>query len=744
MRIKIREVILIKVLIIGEYGFMVNHLIDRLHREKCDIYTIAGARTKEKANKLPGHTVFEFSSDSVAVKYIMQCIKPDVVIFMGAQDDSYNWNNDTTFTRYTADLNNILIWAKTNMVKRFIYLSTMELYEGDYENPVTEDTNPVVKEFKHLTIYNGEFLCKLYDDDIMHVNVLRMPVVYGPSHYTYEKLNIIEKMFFDAKRKGKISLSGLGSYMVIYVSDAVDAIYKLMTAKKCKQYVYHVRGNEVTTDREILDIIKKDYNISSQLEGKIDKKRKISLDGGKFEDEFFYSPHIDLCSGLKRIAEFIEENYQELEAKARTEEEGVKKEQKKKEKENLKIILANGRKTLENIALFIIIFLLNSQFGSFAIFSNIDLMFFYVMLIALSFGVGQSVFAVILATCGNIYLNMKEMGIGLTSVLSQYPIIFQFLAYFILAIITSYTILLNKQKVEQKEEELEDLQEEYELIYDVNKTNIEIKKVFEDRLINYGDSIGKIYNIVSELDLLDPEKIAVASLEVVRKIMNVSDVCIYKAAKDGYYHFIEATTEDAKIMKRAVLLDDHPELKQILEAGDIFVNHKIGDELPRMAAPIHSDNKMIYIIMLWNMEFEQLNTYQKNLFLVLAKIITSSLKKGYQYEEVGRLQNYYENTDILFPNVFNQQVLDKMKGISYDQSGYSIIRIDSEGRSMEEMSNRLRMLVRDEDKIGKIKDEDPNIYLLVHAGPSEVSFVVEKLNKNGIKSKAVKGHEYKE
>lgn len=85
-----------------------------------------------------------------------------------------------------------------------------------------------------------------------------------------------------------------------------------------------------------------------------------------------------------------------------------------------------------------------------------------------------------------------------------------------------------------------------------------------------------------------------------------------------------------------------------------------------------------------------------------------------------------------------------MKGISYDQSGYSIIRIDSEGRSMEEMSNRLRMLVRDEDKIGKIKDEDPNIYLLVHAGPSEVSFVVEKLNKNGIKSKAVKGHEYKE
>lgn len=734
---------LIKVLIIGEYGFMTNHLIDRLNREKCDIYTIAGIRSKEKANKLPSHTVFEFSPDSVAVKYIMQCIKPDVVIFMGAQNDSYNWNNDMTFTQYTAELNNVLIWAKTNKVKRFIYLSTMELYEGDYENPVSEETNPVSKEFKHLTIYNGESLCRLYDDEIMHVNVLRLPVVFGPSHFVYENFNLIEKMFFDAKRKGKISLSGFGSYMVIYVSDAVDAVYKLMTEKKCKQYVYHVKGSEVTTDREIMDLFKKDYNISSQLVGKEDTKRKVSFNGENFEKEFFYSPHIDLSLGIKRIAGFVEENYEELIKKAIIEEEGAKKEQRKKEKENLKIILTNARKTVENIALFAVFFLLTSNLGSLKIFADIDFMLFYILITALSFGVGQSVFSVILATCGNVYLRMKDTEIGIASIISQYPVIFQFLAYFILAIMISYTILMNRQKEKEKQEELEDLQQEYELIYDVNKTNIEIKRVFEDRLINYGDSIGKIYNIVSELDLLDPEKIAVASLEVVRKIMNVMDVCIYKAARDGYYHFIDATTEDAKVMKRAIRLADYQELSQTLETGDIFVNHKIGDELPRMAAPIHSDNKMIYIIMLWNMEFEQLNTYQKNLFLVLAKIITSSLKKAYQYEEVGRMQNYYENTDILFPSVFNAHVLEKMQDIPYDQSEYSIIQIDSEGRSMEEMSNCLRMLVRDEDKIGKIKDEDPNIYLLVHAGYSEVSFVVEKLNKNGIKGKAVKGNEFK-
>lgn len=105
---------------------------------------------------------------------------------------------------------------------------------------------------------------------------------------------------------------------------------------------------------------------------------------------------------------------------------------------------------------------------------------------------------------------------------------------------------------------------------------------------------------------------------------------------------------------------------------------------------------------------------------------------------MGRLQNYYENTDVLFPHIFNPMVLEKMENVPYDQAEYSIIQIDMEGQSMEDMSDRLRMLVRDDDKIGKIEDDDPHLYILVHAGYSEVSFVVEKLNKNGIKCKAVK------
>lgn len=725
-------------MIIGEYGFMMNHLIERLYREKCDIYTVAGKRSKEKAAKLPPHNIFEFSTSGMDVKYIIQCVQPDTVIFMGAQDDAFDWKEDMTAAAFSSQLTNVLICAKTNQVKHFIYLSSMSVFGKSFDEAINEEAAPEADRIKDMIIYNGECLCQLYDGIGMKVTILRFPLVYGPSHFAYEKLNPIERMFFDAKKRGTIKPTGYGSFMTIYVSDAVDAVYKAIMREDCSRNLYHVEGKRVTSDEELADFLSKEQESSVTVDKGVVKKGMLSLDGTKFIEEFHYSPLIELETGLKRTGRFVEEHYTALNEMELTAEEKEQRKEKEQFKKNLFTILRKCRRIVENIALFGLALLVTYQFGYMNMFSGMDFMLLYVLIASVAFGIGHSVLAVVLATGGNLYLRMLQTGQGVSAALSQYSVIFQFLFYLIVAIMISYTILRYKISMKEQDEQMEDLQEEYELIYDVNKTNVEIKKVFEDRLINYGDSIGKIYNIVSELDVLDPEKIAVASLGVVRKIMNVKDVCIYKAGRDEYFfHFIDATTADAKIMKRAIKLLDYPAMHQALEIRDIFVNHQVGTELPRMAAPIYSENKLIYIIMLWNMEFEQLNTYQKNLFLVLAKIITSSLEKGYQYEEVGRQQKYYENTNVLFPEIFRQQVVEKLKDVPYDQAEYSVIRIDMGEDSLEGISQKLKFLVRDDDKIGKLEDEEKFVYILAHASYSDAGFVVKKLNKNGLESKAV-------
>lgn len=373
--------------------------------------------------------------------------------------------------------------------------------------------------------------------------------------------------------------------------------------------------------------------------------------------------------------------------------------------------------------------------GEIQAFACVDFLLLYIVLISIQRGVGESILAVLLATAGNLYLKLNEGG-TLSSILTQYEFVLQFLFYFIIAIGISYSFLHNRIKLKERMEQLRELEEEYTRIIDINKTNVEIKKTFEDRLINYGDSIGKIYNVVSELDVLEVDKIMTAALKVVSRIMGVRDVSIYYAGTDEYFHFVGATTRETGGQK-TILLSEYKEMEEVLSEGDVYINHSIGEELPRMAAPIFSGSRLIYIIMLWNMEFEELNLYKKNLFLVLVKIITSSLEKGYQYEKAGRNLEYYEDTNIMLPEAFERRVVEQLEGKTKQEAEYALIQVEAQGRDRARLNAELGALLRDSDRIGYLKEGDSYLYILAHTNYEDAEFVVRKLAREGFKNKAV-------
>ncbi|MDE6185657.1 MAG: hypothetical protein K2G39_09560, partial [Lachnospiraceae bacterium] len=378
--------------------------------------------------------------------------------------------------------------------------------------------------------------------------------------------------------------------------------------------------------------------------------------------------------------------------------------------------------------------------GENSAFLHVDFLLLYIVLMALKRGVGESILAVLLAASANLWMALLEGG-TVSSIMSQYQFVLQVLFYFVIAIGISYSFLLHRTRLKERMDQLRELEEEYTRIIDINRTNVEIKKAFEDRLINYGDSIGKIYNVVSELDVLEVDKVIMASLRVVSKIMSVKDVSIYYAGTDQYFHFVGATTKETGGL-RTILLSEYKELEEALLEGDVFINHEIGGELPRMAAPIYSGNKLIYIIMLWHMEFEEINLYKKNLFLVLVKIITSSLEKGYQYEKVGRNQEYYEDTNIMLPDAFRNRIEEQLKGVPQEEAEYTLVCVAAEGRDRTQLNMELSGLLRDSDRIGYLKEGSDYIYILAHTNFDGAEFVVRKLTREGFRCKVVTKDEH--
>ena len=125
------------------------------------------------------------------------------------------------------------------------------------------------------------------------------------------------------------------------------------------------------------------------------------------------------------------------------------------------------------------------------------------------------------------------------------------------------------------------------------------------------------------------------------------------------------------------------------------------------------------------------------MFLVLVKIITSSLEKGYQYEKVGRNQEYYEDTNIMLPEAFRNRVEEQLKGVPQEEAEYTLVCVATEGRDRTQLNMELSGILRDSDRIGYLKEGSDYIYILAHTNYDGAEFVVRKLTREGFRCRVV-------
>ncbi|MDE5907852.1 MAG: NAD(P)-dependent oxidoreductase [Lachnospiraceae bacterium] len=718
-----------KVLIIGSYGLVVGNLIARMHREKCDVYVLTGKRKVDKRKGMPRHIAFFFQEDSADLKYVIQGIMPDYLIFAGAWDENYEWEKEECASAFSSALVNILSWAKEYKIPKVCYLSCMDA--------ATE------QEARGKIVRDGERICETYAEPGFEITALRVPYVYGASLCAEDTLDLLSEQCFLARGGEDYRLPSITSEL-IYVTDLADAVFRVGKESLDQNpfSCYEVGGKERIDGSAFTSYIEKLYEKSAaKASGEIQLTDIHTSESSAFNEDFGYTPRIDVTTGLERIENFLSKNHKKIAQIRRNKRQEELQEKSQSVKAQIKQGMTIVIHIFENLLVFAVAFaaqyFLNGENSAFL---HVDFLLLYIVLMALKRGVGESILAVLLAASANLWMALLEGG-TVSSIMSQYQFVLQVLFYFVIAIGISYSFLLHRTRLKERMDQLRELEEEYTRIIDINRTNVEIKKAFEDRLINYGDSIGKIYNVVSELDVLEVDKVIMASLRVVSKIMSVKDVSIYYAGTDQYFHFVGATTKETGGL-RTILLSEYKELEEALLEGDVFINHEIGGELPRMAAPIYSGNKLIYIIMLWHMEFEEINLYKKNLFLVLVKIITSSLEKGYQYEKVGRNQEYYEDTNIMLPDAFRNRIEEQLKGVPQEEAEYTLVCVAAEGRDRTQLNMELSGLLRDSDRIGYLKEGSDYIYILAHTNFDGAEFVVRKLTREGFRCKVVTKDEH--
>lgn len=736
----------IKVLIVGSYGFFTNTLVQRLSKEGCEIYMITGKNSKTKGRGLPRHINYDFALDDALIENIIDSIGPDAMVFMGAQDTSFAWNSNADAAVYNAAVSNILTCASNAGVKHMVYLSSTDVYGMDYDTPITEKTKPSPSSIRGLTLLNGEGQCKIYNDNTnLKSVVLRLPVVYGPQANSEEPRNFMTDCFLFAKMGVPFECDLDLEYKTIFIGDAVDAVYRAIANTSIPKGTYNVEGNSYVSNKEVVQLVEK---ISGKKMHVVDAKSSgkgctCNPVGTLYQKASEYNPIVTLEKGMERTYKWVNSNYTTLRESYETKKKDKDNASWEESKKRMKNIAKGLLSYIESIALCALACFGTYMASEYSMLNGIDFFVLYIIIMSVVYSVTHSYISIFLSSIMYVVMKM-QIGLEFAEIIMDYSTLVRILFYFLVGILVGYSKDRLKLRNTELMEEKAAQQEELDRIYDISERHIQIKKMFEERLINYDNSIAKVYSIVSQLDLLDPEKIVSSALDVIMQIMSVNDVAIYVKSNEGLYRMTGCSSRRAQKMKNIINLEDYDEFEGVLLEERIFVNRKLNPDMPSMVAPVFSDQKLIYMIMLFNMDFDKMTLYQENLFSVLSKIIASSFEKAYRYQNDTKDARYVPGSNILLASAFNEIVRTKLSGAGTNIADFAVLKTPVAQNQIMEKGAELAGILRDNDYVG-MNDADPNSLLLLLNNTSEkdLPFVYKKIARIDLTAEVVSLDEYR-
>ena len=222
---------------------------------------------------------------------------------------------------------------------------------------------------------------------------------------------------------------------------------------------------------------------------------------------------------------------------------------------------------------------------------------------------------------------------------------FHVAVYLFIGLVVGYAVERKNTKLESKNQEIETLSEKHEFLTEVFKETRQVKEELQQQIMNNGDSFGKIYSVIKELESLEPEKIFTSTVSVVESVMKSQAVTIYTVNKYGSYLRLLAKSNSTQFEAgKSMKVEDFPYIQTILHEKKLFVNKDLHGGIPLLAAPVFNQGKVVAVISVYTMKFENFTLYHQNLFKIMVDLISSSLSRALSYVEATAIQRYMDGT----------------------------------------------------------------------------------------------------
>jgi len=353
----------------------------------------------------------------------------------------------------------------------------------------------------------------------------------------------------------------------------------------------------------------------------------------------------------------------------------------------------------------------------------------YVVLIAVTHGMTQTLLASMLSIFGNVTFIISKHGVqGIVGNLEPYAWILQLL---IIGALVAYMRDKYKVGLRDAKEDIKYLNEELIEINEINESNVYIKDIYEKRLISYKNSLSRLYDVTTALDFLEPQKVIFQATSVISRLMECNDIAIYIGnGKSKYYRLAAATSEHSKQLGKSFALEEKTDIFQALLEKDIYRNKGLVDKMPTMAGATYNNNMITAIIMVWTDTLEGSTMYQINLLSILCRLIERSILRAYDFMDALADESFYTNSTIMKSEAFIKQYEIYKEGKEQGLLDYSILNLVlSENKTKE--TKLASKLIRDTDYIGVVGKKVK--ILLTSTNSEETNAVIKRFQDNKLK-----------
>lgn len=714
-----------KVLVTGGYGFIGSHVAERFHKEGYDVFIIDNLSTGKKGNITFKHKGYQLATEDPKCEEIFRSNKFDVVVHLAAQ---VNVTTSIKDPRLDSESNvlglvNMLTLANKYKVKKLLFASSAAVYGTNDQVPLleAEECNPISP--YGISKWVGESYClkwqELYNFDAV---CFRFSNVYGPRQGSAGEGGVISIFMERLLAEQPLFIHGDGEQTrdFIYVEDVADALFRASYTELTG--VYNLSTNNENTVNSLIDVMKElqhaqEVVYSDSRPGDI---RRSTLSNVKIMRELDWAPMYDISEGLKRTYAWFQQHRSDAESAATVAIEASSTRQMLKEllpyAENL---LAFGLTTWLT---------LSQQSSSFGF---IDVKLFYITIIGIMYGNRQSILAVVLSIGLLIYQKLVD-GRELISLLYDTDFFFQIAIYLFIGLVVGYAIERKNGIIQTQEHKIEEMEGRYEFLNGVYTEVREVKDELQHRILNSGDSFGKMYSITRELESLEPEKVFMATVNVVQSIMAVQSVSIYTVNTNRTYLRLVARSNDIdNSIQKSLRTDDHSYIRSILADGRVFVNKELATENPLMSAPIYFRGEVAAIISINGMSFDKFSLYYQNLFKITADLVSSALSRAFAYIEATEGQRYYEGTHIMREEAFAAILESKQHAKDMHNTPYLLLQGSLGMASMKQYSDKISSLLRETDYVG-LSGENEVVVLLSNSTIEDSDGVLARFARSGI------------